>query len=81
MIVEHKDRLTRFGFNYIKTLIEKEGRQIEIVNLAEDDKTELIEDLVAVIYNFSARMYGLRRRKRKTEKIIKCLKQELENAD
>ncbi len=81
LIVEHKDRLTRFGFNYIKTLVEKEGRQIEVVNLAEDDKTELIEDLIAVIYSFSARMYGLRRRKRKTEKIIKCLKQELQNAD
>ena len=51
-----------------------------MVNLAEDDKTELIEDLTAVIYSFSARMYGLRRRK-KTEKIIKCLKQELEDAD
>jgi len=25
LIVEHKDRLTKFGFNYIKTLIEKEG--------------------------------------------------------
>ncbi len=81
MIVEHKDRLTRFGFNYVKTLIEKEGRQIEVVNLAQDDKTELIEDLISVIYSFSARMYGLKRRKRKTEKIIKCLKQELENAD
>ena len=45
------------------------------------NKTELIEDLIAVIYSFSARMYGLRRRKRKTEKIIKCLKQELEDAN
>jgi len=39
------------------------------------------EDLITVIYRFSARMYGLRRKKRKTEKIINCLKQELENAD
>ncbi len=81
LIVEHKDRLTRFGFNYIKTLIEKEGRQIEVVNLAEDDKAELIKDLIAVIYSFSPRMYGLRIRKRKTEKIIKYLKQELEDAN
>ena len=81
LIIEHKNRLTRFRFNYIKTLIEKEGRQTEVVNLAEDDKTELIENLIAMIYSFSARMYRLRRRKRKTEKIIQCLKQELENAD
>ncbi len=26
LIVEYKDRLARFGFNYIKTLIEKEGK-------------------------------------------------------
>jgi len=81
LIVEHKDRLTRFGFNYIKTLLEKEGRKIEVVNLAEDDKTDLIQDLISVIYSFSARLYGLRRKNRKTEKIIECLKKELSNAD
>jgi predicted site-specific integrase-resolvase len=78
LIIEHKDRLTRFGFNYIQTLLEKEGKKIEIVNIAEDDKTDLIQDLVAIVYSFSARMYGLRRSKRKTEKIIECLKQEIE---
>jgi len=78
LIVEHKDRLTRFGFNYIQALLEKEGKTIEIVNIAEDDKTDLIQDLVSIVYSFSARMYGLRRSKRKTEKIIECLKQEIE---
>jgi len=78
LIIEHKDRLTRFGFNYIHTLLEKEGKTIEIVNIAEDDKTDLIQDLVSIVYSFSARMYGLRRSKRKTEKIIECLKQEIE---
>ena len=38
LLVEHKERLTRFGFNYIKTLLEKEKIRIEVVNEAEDDK-------------------------------------------
>ena len=39
LIVEHKDRLTRFGFNYIEILLNKRGQKIEVVNLAEDDKS------------------------------------------
>jgi putative resolvase len=73
LVVEHKDRLTRFGFNYIETLINKDGRRIEVVNVAEDEKSDLMQDLISIIYSFSAKMYGLRRSKRNTEKIIKCL--------
>ena len=76
VIVEHKDRLTRFGFNYIEILLNKEGREIEVVNLAEDEKSDLMQDLVSIIYSFSAKMYGLRRSKRKTEEIIKLLEKD-----
>lgn len=81
IVVEHKDRLTRFGFNYISTLLESQGRKIEVVNMAEDGNQDLMQDLVAIIYSFSARMYGLRRTKRKTEKIIKLLNEESETDD
>lgn len=73
LIVEHKDRLTRFGFNYIDALMTKMGKRIEVVNLAEDEKADLVQDLISIIYSFSAKMYGLRRSKRKTEQIIKLL--------
>lgn len=76
IIVEHKDRLTRFGFNYIEILLNKEGRKIEVVNMAEDEKSDLMTDLISIIYSFSAQMYGLRRSKRKTEEIIKCIESE-----
>lgn len=33
IIVEHKDRLTRFGFNYLKTLLANQGCEIEVVNM------------------------------------------------
>jgi predicted site-specific integrase-resolvase len=73
LVVEHKDRLTRFGFNYIETLVELSGKRIEVVNVADNDKADLMQDLVAIIYSFSARMYGLRSAKRKTEQIVSTL--------
>ena len=76
LVIEHQDRLTRFGFNYIQILLNKEGREIEIVNLAEDEKSDLMQDLVSVIYSFSAKMYGVRRSKQKTEEIIKLLEED-----
>jgi predicted site-specific integrase-resolvase len=70
IVVEHKDRLTRFGFNYIKELLSMQGRGVEVVNLAGDGKEDLIDDLAAIVYSFCARLYGQRRCKRKTERII-----------
>ncbi len=74
IVVEHKDRLTRFGANYLETLFETQGRALEVVNLAENDKEDLLADLSSVIYSFCARLYGQRRAKRKTEKIVEELK-------
>ena len=73
IVVEHKDRLTRFGFKYIETLLAVQGRSIEVVNLAENPLEDLIADLVSIIYSFSSRLYGQRRAKRKTEQIVKEL--------
>ena len=75
IIVEHKDRLTRFGFNYIETILKNRGKEIEVVNLSTNDESNLMEDLISIIYSFSVRMYGLRRSTRKTEKIIEVLNQ------
>ena len=70
LVVEHKDRLTRFGTNYIITLFEKLGKRVEIINGVENPKDDLMADFAAVITSFCSRLYGLRRAKRKTEKII-----------
>ena len=70
IVVEHKDRLTRFGFNYIEQLLAMQGRKIEEINLAENGKEDLIQDFVSIVTSFCARLYGQRRSKRKTERII-----------
>lgn len=68
LVVEHKDRLTRFGFNYIKVLFNT--CEIIVVNNTENSEADLMSDFVAVITSFCARLYGKRRTKRATEKLI-----------
>lgn len=76
IVAEHTDRIARFGLNYINKLLEMQGRRFEIINSSNDDKKELIDDFVAIITSFCARIYGHRRSKRKTEKIIEELRNE-----
>ncbi len=76
IVVEHKDRFTRFGFRSMETLLEAQGRTIEVVNVAENDKEDLIADLVAIVYSFTARLYGQRRAKRKTAALVSQLQSE-----
>jgi putative resolvase len=76
IVVEHKDRATCFGFRYLETLLSGQGRTIEVVNLAANNREDLLADLVSIIYHFAARLYGQRRAKRKTEAIVKQLTEE-----
>lgn len=76
IIVEHKDRLTRLGFNYLDVLLKVLGKEIEVINTAENDESDIIQDFTSIITSFCARIYGNRRSKRKTEKLIEELKKE-----
>ena len=70
IVVEHKDRLARFGLNYIVKLLELDNRKIEIVNPQTNDEDDLMQDFISIITSFVARLYGRRRSKRITEKVI-----------
>lgn len=73
IVVEHKDRATRFGFRYLETLLRGQGRTLEVVNVADNGTEDLVADLTSIVYSFCARLYGQRRAKRKTETIVKAL--------
>lgn len=75
IVVEHKDRLTRFGFNYLLVLAEAKGIEIVVANEAENPKDDLMSDFISVITSFCARMYGQRRGKAKKEKVMEVLEQ------
>jgi putative resolvase len=70
LVVEHKDRLTRFGAKYIKILLSETDRRLEVVNGLPDNKEDFMNDFASVITSFCARLYGIRRAKRKTEKLL-----------
>ncbi|MFA5758779.1 MAG: IS607 family transposase [Clostridia bacterium] len=70
IVIEHKDRLTRMGFNYFNIIF---SNKIHVVNETQDKTEDLMQDLIAIITSFCARLYGQRKGKRKTEKIIKEL--------
>ena len=75
IIVENKDRLTRFGFNYLDLLLKQLNCKIIVVNQINDDEKDLMTDLISIITSFCCRLYGLRRGKNKAKKI----KEEMEN--
>lgn len=74
IVVEHKDRLTRLGFNYFTLFTNVLNKEIEVVNPANSDQEDLIQDFVSIITSFCSRIYGKRRSKRKTEQLINDLK-------
>lgn len=70
IIVEHKDRLTRFGFNYLEHLFNNNNQNIEVINHVDNADEDIIDDFTSIITSFCARIYGERRSKRKSTKMI-----------
>ena len=69
IIIENKDRLTRFGFNYIKTLLELQDRFIITINESNSKDDDIIKDLISIITSFCCRLYGMRRGLNKSKNI------------
>ena len=72
LVVEHRDRLTRFGYEYIRQLLETQGRHLEVL-FPSDTENELVDDFVAVITSMAARIYGQRSSRLKAAKIRACV--------
>ena len=70
IIVEHKDRLTRFGFNYLEHLFNNHNQTIEVMNHVDNADEDIIDDFTSIITSFCARIYGKRQSNRKSTKMI-----------
>lgn len=74
IFIMYKDRLTRFGFNYIKQICDFHNTEIIIVSNEENDKSlseELAEDIISVIQSSSDRLQGMRHKISKATNKIK----------
>ena len=70
VVIAHRDRLSRFGFDLIKIIIEKAGGKITILDDENNKSTEqeLAEDLLSIIHIYSCRQMGRRSYKIKQSK-------------
>ncbi|MHA0110715.1 IS607 family transposase, partial [Klebsiella pneumoniae] len=61
IVVTHKDRLLRFGFELVEHLVLANGGRIEILeDVVGNDDAELAKDVLTIITVFSVRLYGRR---------------------
>lgn len=72
VVIEHKDRLTRFQYNLIEFFFNSYGVDIELTDKKEyTEQEELVNDMIMLIASFSGRLYSARAkenaRKRKQE--------------
>jgi len=74
IIIENKDRLTRFGYNYLEKLLLKQGCEIIVINKDEEDEKDLMKDLVSILTSFCCRLYGLRRGINKAKKAKEAIR-------
>lgn len=76
IICENKDRLTRFGFNYIERLLSKGGCSIDVMYPNENNETDIIKDMIAIVTSFCCRLYGARRGHNKARKMKEAFNSE-----
>ena len=63
IIIEYHDRLARFGYEYLKFILDSFGVELVILHgkdQPEDLQQELAEDLISIVTSFAARIYGKR---------------------
>ena len=81
VVVTYRDRLTRFGFEYLEFFFRQHGVKIEVTFGEEpkDAHQELVEDLIEIITSFADKLYGMRSHRKK--KLVEGFKQLLEEVE
>ena len=81
VVITYRDRLTRFGFEYLEYFFNQYGVRIEVVFREEpkDVYQELVEDLIEIITSFAEKLYGMRSHKKK--RLVEGFKKLLEEAE
>ncbi|WP_041695004.1 IS607 family transposase [Alicyclobacillus acidocaldarius] len=75
IVVEHRDRLMRFGFEYVEAALAAQGRRILVVEPGEV-KDDLVQDMIEVLTSFCARLYGRRSARHRAKRALEVFKRE-----
>jgi putative resolvase len=61
LIIAHRDRLVRFGYDYFEAVYQRHHTEIMVINGENlSPEQELVRDVIAIVTVFSARLHGLR---------------------
>jgi predicted site-specific integrase-resolvase len=82
ILIEYRDRLARFGFKYLKEFCRQFHVAIEEVDDRpnKEPQEELVEDMIAIVTSFSARLYGKRGGK-VAKKLVKVIESEVTTSE
>ncbi|MEI3336628.1 MAG: IS607 family transposase [Clostridium sp.] len=81
IIITHKDRFVRFGFDWFEKFLNKFGVKFIIVNNESlSPQEELVQDIISILHVFSCRIYGLRKYEKKIKEDIEVEKN-IQNRD
>lgn len=69
IVVEHRDRLMRFGCEYVEAALQAQGRRLVVADPGEV-KDDLVRDMVEVLTSFCARLYGRRSARSRARKAL-----------
>jgi predicted site-specific integrase-resolvase len=72
IVVEHRDRLMRFGSEYVDSALAAQGRRIIVVNV-DEMKDDLVRDMIEVLTSFCARLYGRRSSRNRAKKAVEAI--------
>lgn len=75
IVIEHRDCLIRFGFEYLEASLSAQNRKIVVIDTKElaDD---VVRDLHEVIVSMCARLYGKRSAKNRAQKALDAIHHE-----
>jgi putative resolvase len=76
IVVEHRDRLARFGVEYLEAALAAQGRRVLVVETGEMDD-DLVRDVTEVLTSFCARLYGRRGARNRADKALRCAKSDV----
>lgn len=71
--VEHRDRLARFGSEYLEAALLASGRKLVVID-SKELKDDLVQDMIDVLTSFCARLYGRRAAKNRAMKALEAAK-------
>ena len=73
IVVAHKDRLVRFGYDWFDHFCQTHGCAITVMNAESlSPEAEMTKDLLSIIHCFSSRLYGLRKYKKQMTAVVKA---------